>query len=105
VFAHAQAEVVAARISAEIDGRKADSTFCGDGYCMLEAGEDLAGFAYGNFFAEPSPQVNLRQIGKAWHVGKVMFERWWLASPGRRRDAYGALLKIGGRLYGIPIAI
>jgi sulfide:quinone oxidoreductase len=105
VFAHAQAEVVAARISAEIEGGKPDATFCGDGYCMLEAGEDLAGFAYGNFFAEPSPRVNLRQIGKAWHVGKVLFERWWLATPGWRRIAYGAMLKAGGRLYGIPVTV
>ncbi len=103
VFAHAQAEVVAARISAEIEGRKTGETFCGDGYCMLETGEDLAGFAYGNFFAEPSPQVNLRQIGKAWHFGKVLFERWWLSSPGWRRESYGAMLRMGGRFYGIPI--
>jgi sulfide:quinone oxidoreductase len=105
VFAHAQAEVVAARISAEIEGRNPVETFCGDGYCMLETGEDLAGFAYGNFFAEPSPQVNLRQIGKAWHIGKVLFERWWLSPPGWRRATYGAILKMGGRLYGIPIVV
>jgi len=105
VFAHVQAEVVAARISAEIEGRKPGETFCGDGYCMLETGEDLAGFAYGNFFAEPSPQINLRQIGKAWHIGKVLFERWWLSAPGWQRAAYGAMLKMGGKLYGIPIAV
>ena len=105
VFAHVQAEVVAARIAAEIGGRKPSETFCGDGYCMLETGEDLAGFAYGNFFAEPSPQMNLRQIGKAWHVGKVLFERWWLTAPGWKRASYGAMLKTGGKLYGIPIAV
>jgi sulfide:quinone oxidoreductase len=105
VFAHVQAEVVAARIAAEIEGRRPAATFRGDGYCMLETGEDLAGFAYGNFFAEPSPQVNLRQIGKAWHIGKVLFERWWLSSPGWRRAAYGAMLRAGGRLYGIPIVV
>jgi sulfide:quinone oxidoreductase len=105
VFAHVQAEVVAARIRDEIEGRKAEATFCGDGYCMLEAGGDLAGFAFGNFFAEPSPQVNLRQIGRAWHIGKVLFERWWLAPAGWRRQAFGAMLKMGGRLYGIPIQI
>ncbi|MBP1608709.1 MAG: pyridine nucleotide-disulfide oxidoreductase [Acidobacteria bacterium] len=105
VFAHAQAEVVAARISSEIEGRTADKTFCGDGYCMLEAGENLAGFAYGNFFAEPSPQVNLRQIGKAWHIGKVLFEQWWLSSPGWKRKTYGAILKMGGKFYGIPITV
>ncbi|MCL5744122.1 MAG: NAD(P)/FAD-dependent oxidoreductase [Acidobacteria bacterium] len=105
VFAHVQAEVVAARIAAEIGGRKPSKTFCGDGYCMLETGEDLAGFAYGNFFAEPSPQIHLRQIGKAWHIGKVLFERWWLSAPGWKRAAYGAMLKTGGKLYGIPIAV
>ena len=105
VFAHAQAEVVAARIAAEISGSQARSEFCGDGYCMLEAGEDLAGIAYGNFFAEPAPQVNLRQIGKAWHIGKVLFEKWWLAPPGWKREFYAILLKTGGKAYGIPVAI
>lgn len=105
VFAHAQAEVVAQRIVAEITGRPCDSSFCGDGYCMLEAGEDLAGFASGNFFAEPSPQIQLRQIGKAWHLGKVLFEKWWLAPAGMRRSAIGWVMKAGGRLYGVPIKL
>jgi sulfide:quinone oxidoreductase len=105
VFAHVQAEVVAARIAAEIEGRKPSETFCGDGYCMLETGEDLAGFAYGNFFAEPSPQVNLRQIGKGWHIGKVLFEKWWLAPVGFRKSLIGWGVKTGGRIYGIPITL
>lgn len=103
VFAHAQAEVVAQRIAAEVTGRSYEAAFCGDGYCMLEAGEDLAGFAFGNFFAEPAPNVQLRQIGKAWHLGKVLFEKWWLAPVGLRRSAIGWAMKAGGRLYGIPI--
>jgi sulfide:quinone oxidoreductase len=103
VFAHAQAEVVARRIVAEVTGRSCEAAFCGDGYCMLEAGEDLAGFAFGNFFAEPSPNVHLRQIGKAWHLGKVLFEKWWLAPVGVRRSAIGWAMKAGGRLYGIPL--
>jgi sulfide:quinone oxidoreductase len=89
VFAHAQAEVVARRIAAMVADRTCDAEFCGDGYCMLEAGEDLAGFAFGNFFAEPAPSVQLRQIGKAWHLGKVLFEKWWLAPPGIRRSLIG----------------
>lgn len=103
VFAHAQAEVVAQRIVAEVTGRSCEAAFCGDGYCMLEAGEDLAGFAFGNFFAEPAPNVQLRQIGKAWHVGKVLFEKWWLAPVGLRRSAIGWAMKTGGRIYGIPL--
>ena len=105
VFAHAQAEVVAQRIVAEVAGRSCEAVFCGDGYCMLEAGEDLAGFAFGNFFAEPAPNVQLRQIGKAWHLGKVLFEKWWLAPVGFRRSLIGWVVKAGGRLYGIPITL
>ncbi len=103
VFAHDQAEIVAARIAAEIEGRKPTASFCGEGYCMLEAGEDLAGFAYGDFFAQPAPHVKLHQIGKAWHIGKVLLERWWLSPPGWRRGFYGSLLNAGGKMYGIPI--
>jgi sulfide:quinone oxidoreductase len=105
VFAHAQAEVVAQRIAAEITGRPCEAKFCGDGYCMLEAGEDLAGFAFGNFFAEPTPNVQLRQIGKAWHIGKVLFEKWWLAPVGFRRTLIGSMVKAGGRLYGVPVTL
>ena len=103
VFAHAQAEVVARRISCEINGRPAEVSFRGDGYCMLEAGEDLAGFAFGNFFAQPAPDVQLRQIGRTWHVGKVLFEKWWLSPPGVRHTLTAWALKAGARLYGIPI--
>jgi len=103
VFAHAQAEVVAQRIVAEVTGRPCQAMFCGDGYCMLEAGEDLAGFAFGNFFAEPAPNVQLRQIGKAWHLGKVLFEKWWLTPVGLGRSLIGGVIKAGGRFYGIPI--
>jgi sulfide:quinone oxidoreductase len=105
VFAHVQAEVVAARIAAEIGGHKPSKSFSGEGYCMLEAGEDLAGFAYGDFFAQPAPQVKMRQIGKAWHIGKVLLEKWWLSPPGWKREFYGAMLKAGGKIYGIPIAV
>ncbi len=103
VFAHAQAEVVAQRIVADVTGRSCEAAFCGDGYCMLEAGEDLAGFAFGNFFAEPAPNVQLRQIGKAWHLGKVLFEKWWLAPVGLRRSAIGWAMKAGGRHFGSPL--
>jgi sulfide:quinone oxidoreductase len=105
VFAHAQALTVARRLAAKITGTSTDAAFCGDGYCMLEAGEDLAGFASGNFFAEPSPELRLHRIGKAWHLGKVLFERWWLSAPGIRRSSLGLALEIGGRAYGIPVEL
>jgi len=105
VFAHAQAEVVAHRIAAEVEGSKPKDLFCGDGYCMLEAGEDLAGFAFGNFFAEPTPQVQLRNMGMVWHLGKVLFERWWLAPFGLRRELLRLALKSGARAFRIPVAL
>ncbi|MCC6390938.1 MAG: NAD(P)/FAD-dependent oxidoreductase [Bryobacterales bacterium] len=105
VFAHAQAEVAARRVVAEVTGQASEAAFRGDGYCMLEAGEDLAGFAFGNFFAEPAPTVQLRQIGKSWHVGKVLFEKWWLAPVGLRRSLIGWVVKAGGRFYGIPVSL
>lgn len=105
VFAHDQARVVARRIVGQIMGARAEADFCGDGYCMLEAGEDLAGFAFGNFFAEPSPEVRLRHVGKAWHLGKVLFEQWWLAPFGVRRRALQLALEWGGRAYGVRVTL
>lgn len=102
VFAHAQAEVVARRIAAEITGPGAAAEFPGLGYCMLEAGESMAGFAFGNFFAEPSPQITLRPVGRLWHWGKILFEQWWLTPHGPKREALRLALTIGGKTLGIP---
>ena len=105
VFAHAQAEVIARRIAAGIEGTSGRDNFPGIGYCMLEAGESLAGFAYGNFFAEPSPQIELHKMGKSWHLGKVLFEQWWLSPYGLKRETLRLALSLGGRTLGIPISI
>ncbi|HEV2359629.1 MAG TPA: FAD/NAD(P)-binding oxidoreductase [bacterium] len=100
VFAHAQGEVVARRIAAELTGaRPAD--FDGYGYCMLEAGGGIAGMAFGNFFAEPSPQVRLGRPGQVWHWGKVLFEQWWLTPMGARRNALRAAMVLGARSLGL----
>lgn len=103
VFAHAQALVVAHRIAAEITGATPTERFCGDGFCMLEAGEDLAGVAFGDFFHEPSPDVHVKSIGKAWHLGKVLFEQWWLSPWGVRRSLLKSALGVGSRIYGVPL--
>lgn len=105
VFAHVQAEIVAHNIAAEILGASGGKEFFGDGYCMLEAGEDVAGFAYGNFFAEPAPQIELRQMGWLWHMGKVLFEQWWLAPYGPRRAALRLALTMGGKGLGVPVSV
>jgi sulfide:quinone oxidoreductase len=105
VFAHDEAEVVAARIADEIKGRTPEAQFCGEGYCMLEAGDGLAGFAAGDFFAAPSPRLQLRNIGMAWHLGKVLFEQWWLSPFGIRKYLLRAMLSIGARVLRIPVRV
>lgn len=105
VFAHAQALALADRIAASIAGQSDADRFTGDGFCMLEAGEHLAGFAFGDFYATPSPEIHLREVGKAWHMGKVLFEKWWLAAPGPRKDALGAAMAVGGKLLRVPVLL
>jgi len=78
VFAHGQAEVVAHNIAAEINKTGAVREFDGQGYCFLEMGHGIAGFASGNFYADPKPEVNLKNPGRIWHWGKIAFEKWWL---------------------------
>lgn len=77
VFAHRQAEVVAANIVAAWTGVGRRTAFDGYGECFLETGDGRAGFGAGNFYAEPAPQVSLRGPGRWWHWGKVLFEQWW----------------------------
>ncbi|MBL7960674.1 NAD(P)/FAD-dependent oxidoreductase [bacterium] len=103
VFAHLHAEVVAERIADEINGKVPTAEFCGPGYCMLEAGEGLAGFAFGDFFAEPSPKLELRNLGRVWHFGKVLFEKWWLSPFGIKRSILRQIINMGGRLLKIPV--
>jgi sulfide:quinone oxidoreductase len=105
VFAHAQALVVARRIAARVVGREVPDTFCGDGFCMLEAGGGAAGIAFGDFFASPSPRVQVRATGRTWHLGKILFERWWLAPHGIRKRVLEATLKTGSRMLGIPVSL
>ena len=105
VFAHVQAEIVAERIADEISGRTTTAEFCGRGYCMLEAGEGLAGFAYGDFFADPSPRLELRNIGRAWHLGKVLFEQWWLSPFGLKKKILHTALTLGAKILKIPVSV
>ncbi len=105
VFAHLQAESVAHRISDEIKGISPKSEFCGDGFCMLEAGEHTAGIAFGNFFASPSPEVKIRNVRKAWHYGKILFEKWWLSPFGIKKSFLKLMMKTGSKMMRIPIKI
>ncbi|MBC8500766.1 MAG: NAD(P)/FAD-dependent oxidoreductase [Nanoarchaeota archaeon] len=77
VFAHFEAEVVADNIAAEIKRLNADKRYDGRAYCFLELGYGKAGFAGGNFYAEPVPAIKMRRPGRLWHLGKLLFEKYW----------------------------
>lgn len=78
VLAHGEAEVVAHNIAAEIIGRAERRSFDGHGECFIETGNGRAGFGSGNFYAEPTPKIRLRQPSSILHYGKVAFEKYWL---------------------------
>ena len=78
VFAHAEAEVVAERVAAELGGRTSSATFDGRGACFVELGDGRAAYATGDFYAGEAPEVHLRRPGRRWHLAKVAFEKYWL---------------------------
>jgi sulfide:quinone oxidoreductase len=78
VFAHGEAEVVARNIAAEIGGGESRWAFGGEGSCFLETGYGKAGYVTGNFYAEPDPEVRMRQPSFLWRWVKEGFIRTWL---------------------------
>jgi sulfide:quinone oxidoreductase len=78
VFAHAEAEVVAANIANAWTGQGPRRAFDGEGQCFLETGDGRAGLGAGNFYGEPAPLVKLYPPSRRWHWGKVLFEKRWL---------------------------
>ncbi len=80
VFAHGQAEVVAHNIAQAWTGRGEPRAFAGEGMCFIETGGGRAGLGKGDFYAEPAPQMALHVPGRLWHVGKVLYEKYWLYS-------------------------
>lgn len=78
VFAGGQAEVVAQNIAAVWAGSEPTARFDGHGLCFLEIGGGLAGMGSGNFYAEPLPEVRMRFPNPFWHLGKVLYEKYWL---------------------------
>ena len=77
VFAHGQAEAVAHNIAPAWTGKGAPRQFTGEGMCFIETGGGRAGLGKGNFYAEPTPQVEMRGPNRFWHVGKVLYEKHW----------------------------
>lgn len=103
VFAHFHAEVVAHQIINAINGGASKRGFTGGGYCMIESGGGRAGFASGEFYAEPSPRLRLGNVSRIWHWGKILFEKWWLSSFGIKKRLLGLIIKIGGAVLRIPV--
>jgi sulfide:quinone oxidoreductase len=78
VFAHGQAEVVAHNIAHAWTGKGALRQFAGEGMCFIETGNARAGIGKGNFYAEPTPHVEMRGPSLLWHAGKIVYEKYWL---------------------------
>lgn len=78
VLTHGEAEVVASNIAGAITGTGTPRSFDGHGACFIEIGDNRAGFGSGNFFAEPAPKIRLRPPGYLLHLGKVIYEKYWL---------------------------
>lgn len=77
VFAHKHAEAAAHQIAAKVKGSGAPKPYDGVGYCFIETGSGLAGYAKGNFYAEPDPAITPKRPSKLLHIEKVLFEKYW----------------------------
>jgi len=73
VFAHAEGDVVAARIADTFAGREPTATFAGQGLCFIETGGGAATTIQGDFFADP-PAVVLGDESPANLAAKRAFE-------------------------------
>lgn len=104
IFAEGQALTVARRIADEIDGVGAQAGFDGLGFCWIETGGGSAGFASGEFYAEPDPVVPLPRSGRMWHWGKVLFEKYWLGE-GVTRQVTGLGLNLASKALGISVSL
>jgi sulfide:quinone oxidoreductase len=72
-FAHAEAEVVAARIADRLAGREPTAAFTGEGTCFLETGRGKAVTVSGSFYADP-PNVVMSEDSEANFAAKQAFE-------------------------------
>lgn len=104
VFAEGQGRSVAQRIAEEIQGNAARTEFDGLGFCWIETGGGSAGFASGEFYAEPDPIVPLPRAGRIWHWGKILFEKYWLEA-GITREISRIGLNLGGSSLGVKVGL
>ncbi|MCL5959186.1 MAG: NAD(P)/FAD-dependent oxidoreductase [Chloroflexi bacterium] len=100
VFAHAEALAVAGTIAGQIQGAPG-LEFDGVGFCWVSMARAKAGFASGDFYAEPEPAIDLRQPGLTWHLAKVLFEQYWMGNSLQRAVAWLGLV-LGSKVLRIP---
>ncbi len=100
VFAEGQGQTVALRIAEEIEGKGRQAEFDGLGFCWIETGGGMAGFASGEFYAEPDPVVPLPHASRMWHWGKILFEKYWLGQ-GLTRLMARTMLRVGSKILGV----
>ncbi|MEE8403231.1 MAG: FAD/NAD(P)-binding oxidoreductase [Candidatus Hydrothermarchaeaceae archaeon] len=79
VFAHYEAKVLADNIANEILGKRERVEYTGEGGCFIEIGNGKAGYGSGNFYSVPNPEIKMNEPSKMWHLGKVLFEKYWLS--------------------------
>ncbi len=104
VFAEGQALTVARRITEEIHGIETQAEYDGLGFCWIETGGGSAGFASGEFYAEPDPLVPLPRSGRMWHWGKILFEKYWLGE-GFTRQASRLGLTLAAKVLDVPMSM
>jgi len=78
VFAEGESEVVAAEVARHLGYEIEPQGYTGKGGCWVEVGNSEAAYGAGNFFAEPSPLVELQPPSGEHHKEKEQQERSWI---------------------------
>lgn len=78
VFAHRQADAVAASLAYAWTGKGRPHRFDGHGACFVEVGGGRAAYGGGNFYAEPAPSIALHGPSRWAHWSKLLYEQLWL---------------------------
>ena len=79
LFAELEGRVVAAAILAELEGAPHPAAFDGRGFCFVETGRGAAALVEGEFFAQPEPNVGIREVSAEHAALKRRFEQERLA--------------------------
>jgi sulfide:quinone oxidoreductase len=75
IFAEGQAKVVAQEIIDEVNNRKPQAEYNGQGYCFVEVGSRMAGYVQADFYNAQGPLFQLEPPSAAHFEEKHDFER------------------------------